>query len=155
MNRPFLAAGRAAATITRPGEPTSTVKERTSSAARSSLPSSTTRPCRMPGSRPPTSNAVVSGRSADGETLFFTSDQSGNESIWQATVTAVRDDVKKSFELATKPAGEAVKPAANQVETQNEKPADKQKDDDEPEDEVGAADTTGSEEQKSASKKVD
>lgn len=93
--------------------------------------------------------------SADGETLFFTSDQSGNESIWQATVTAVRDDVKKSFELATKPAGEAVKPAANQVETQNEKPADKQKDDDEPEDEVGAADTTGSEEQKSASKKVD
>ena len=54
--------------------------------------------------------------SADSQTLYFTSDHAGTEDLWQATVTKTRDDVKKSFEAATKPveqpkAAEAAAPA--------------------------------------------
>ena len=48
--------------------------------------------------------------SADSQTLYFTSDHAGTEDLWQATVTKTRDDVKKSFEVATKPI-EQPKPA--------------------------------------------
>ncbi|MBM4111385.1 MAG: peptidase S41, partial [Phycisphaerae bacterium] len=48
--------------------------------------------------------------SADSQTLYFTSDHSGTEDLWQATVNKTRDDVKKSFEAATKPI-EQPKPA--------------------------------------------
>ena len=55
---PVLAAGAGAATSTRAGAPTSTVKAQESSAARSSVPSISSRPCRVPGSRPGRSRSI-------------------------------------------------------------------------------------------------
>ena len=55
------AAGLAAATITFAAAPTSTVNERMLSASRSSGPSMSTRPCRVPGSRPETSKSTDTG----------------------------------------------------------------------------------------------
>lgn len=82
--------------------------------------------------------------SADGETLYFTSDRDGAESIFQATVASVRDDVKQSFARATKPATpeqpkdaekppEPQKPLEPQKPTEAEKPAETEK----PKDEAG------------------
>ena len=51
-NSPVRDAGAGAATSTRAAAPTSTVKLRALSASRSSSPSITTRPCRIPGSSP-------------------------------------------------------------------------------------------------------
>ncbi len=53
--------------------------------------------------------------SADSQTLYFTSDHDGTEDIFAATVTKTRDDIKRSFELATKPV-EAPKPAEPAVQ---------------------------------------
>ena len=69
--------------------------------------------------------------SADGESLFFTSDQSGDEDIWTATVAQTREDVKRSFELANQderidPTDAATPPAADQ-EKEQEKEKEKEK----------------------------
>ena len=57
-NLPVSADGCGAATRIFDGAPTSTVKNRVLSASMSSDPSSTTRPCRTPGSSPVTSNST-------------------------------------------------------------------------------------------------
>ena len=56
---PVRSPGAGDATITPAGAPTTTVKDRTSSNARSSLPSMTTRPCRVPGSSPAMSKSTA------------------------------------------------------------------------------------------------
>jgi tricorn protease len=66
--------------------------------------------------------------SADSQTLYFTSDHAGTEDLWQATVTKTRDDVKKSFEAATKPieqpkAAEATAPATDPAKPAEPAPA--------------------------------
>ena len=55
---PVRSAGAGAATITPSGVPTATVNERTSSAVRSSAPSTSTRPCRVPASSPAISKST-------------------------------------------------------------------------------------------------
>lgn len=44
--------------------------------------------------------------SPDGETLYFTSDRSGTDSIYAATVTLTRDEIKERFKEATSPKAE-------------------------------------------------